>query len=196
MIPKISKITELKENTSTASIFEELSQLSHLPENETSYLKRKLEKESDCSILCPPNFNFYYKTKEEKEIYLQLEAARKAGSKLFDLLKAEKIETIQLLNLSKPELTVSFLEGLLLSCYSFDKYKKEKEDYSLKKIMLFKSDVKTAQIEEIQNLTEAVFYSRNLVNEPLSFLTAPQFSAEIEKMGAKAGFNVEVFNKK
>jgi leucyl aminopeptidase len=34
-----------------------------------------------------------------------------------------------------------------------------------------------------------------LVNEPLSFLTANQFSMEIEKLGEEAGFSVEVFHK-
>ena len=45
-------------------------------------------------------------------------------------------------------------------------------------------------------LLQAVFHARDLVNEPLSYLTAIQFSKEIEKMGTEAGFSVEVFHKK
>ena len=47
-----------------------------------------------------------------------------------------------------------------------------------------------------ENLVKAVYLARDLVNEPLSFLTAEQLSVEIEKMGSEAGFSVEVFNKK
>ena len=52
------------------------------------------------------------------------------------------------------------------------------------------------QIDELKNLSQAVYYARDWVNEPLSYLTATQFSIEMEKMGEEAGFSVEVFNKK
>ena len=197
MIPQISKITELKENSSIATIFDNLEQfsLSFLSENEWDYLKTKLEKDNDCTVHKYPNVFFFSKIKEEKEKYLQVEAARKAGSKLFDVLKAEKIKTIQLMNLSEPDLLSAFLEGLLLAGYSFDKYKKEKEEYSLAEIFIHDKETTNIQVEEIKNLTQAVFYSRDLVNEPLSFLTATQFSKEIEKLGKESGFSVEVFSK-
>ncbi len=197
MLPQISKITELKENSSTATLFDNIEQLSHsfLSENEVDYLKNKLEKDNDCTILKYPNIFFFNKIKEEKENHFQIEGARKAGSKLFDALKAEKIKTVQLMNFSQPELTIAFLEGILLSGYSFDKYKKEKDEFHIEEIFIFDKNCTIAQMEEIQNLTQAVFYSRDLVNEPLSFLTAPQFSKEIEKMGKESGFSVEVFNK-
>jgi leucyl aminopeptidase len=52
------------------------------------------------------------------------------------------------------------------------------------------------QVSKLENLVKAVYLTRDLVNEPLSFLTAEQLSVEIEKMGSEAGFSVEVFNKK
>ena len=197
MIPQISKITELLENSSTATLFDDIENvsLSHFNENELEYLKNKTEKETECTVFKYPNIFFFNKIKEAKEKYLQIEAVRKAGSKLFDVLKAEKIKTIQLMNFSEPEYLPAFLEGFLLAGYSFDKYKKEKEEYSLDEILIFDKEITTEQIEEIQNLTQAVFHSRDLVNEPLSFLTATQFSIEIEKMGKESGFSTEVFNK-
>jgi len=197
MISQISKITELLENSSTATLFDNTEQLlpSVLTENELQYLEKKTEKDSDCTIFKYPNIFFFNKIKDEKEKHLRIEAARKAGSKLFDALKTEKIKIVQLINYSGSEYLPAFLEGLLLSGYSFDKYKKEKEEYSLAEIRIFDKKITTEQIEEIQNLTRAVFYSRDLVNEPLSFLTATQFSKEIEKMGKESGFSVEVFNK-
>lgn len=197
MLPKISKITELIGNSSTVTLFDNLEQslFTFLSGNEKDYIKNKLEKDNDCTVFKYPNIFFFYKIKEEKENYLKVEAARKAGSKLFDLLKAEEIKSVQLMNFSQPELTAAFVEGLLLSGYSFDKYKKEKDGYCIEEIFIFDENYTEEQIEEVQNLTQAVFYSRDLVNEPLSFLTATQFSAEIEKMAKESGFSVEIFSK-
>jgi len=198
MLPQISKITELKENSSIASLFDNIEQFSSslLTEIETNYLRNKLETDSNVAIFKYPKLYFFNKIKDEKENHLQTEAARKAGSKLFDLLKAEKIKTVQLMNYSNPELTKAFLEGLLLAGYSFDKYKKEKNNFHLEEIFVFDKNCSEEQIIESQNLTRAVFYSRDFVNEPLLFLTAPQFSKEIGKLSEESGFTLEVFNKK
>jgi leucyl aminopeptidase len=197
MIPKISKIAELKENTSTVVIFDRIDQFpfSGFTGDEKKYATTKLEKNTNCILFKYPNLVYFYKVKEEKEKYIELEAARIAGSKLFEALKEEKIEAVQIADFSKAVLALPFIEGLLLSAYSFDKYKKEKDDFLLKSIEIAGSTISDSQIEELVNVIRAVFYARNLVNEPLSFLTANQFSKEIEKMGEEADFCVEVFHK-
>ncbi len=197
MIPKISKIADLKENTSTAIIIDSIEQyaFSGFSDDQKKVVSRKLEKNNDCVINKYPGLYFFFKPKNEKEKSIETEEARKAGSKLFDVLKEEKSETVQMVDFSASELGLAFIEGLLLSCYSFDKYKKEKEDLHLKEIFLSGSKINDIQIEEIRNLIRSVFYARTLVNEPLSFLNSNQFSKEIEKMGEEAGFSVEVFHK-
>jgi leucyl aminopeptidase len=112
------------------------------------------------------------------------------------VLKSEKVTSLQIIGNVSGELTLAFLEGLLLSAYSFSKYKKEKNDFVPSEIFVLDDAVSEKQIDELQTLVEAVFYTRNLVNEPLSYLTATKFSEEMEKMGSEAGFSVEVFNKK
>jgi len=197
MNQKISKIAELKDNISTAIIFDSIDQFtfSGFTDDEKKYVAGKLEKNNTCIIKKYPKLLFFFKPKNEKESYIELEAARNAGSKLFDALKEDNIETVQIIDFSKAELGLAFVEGLLLSAYSFEKYKKEKDNISLKSIEINSGKISDAQIEELLNVTQAVFYARNLVNEPLSFLTANQFSIEIEKMGEEAGFSVEVFHK-
>ncbi|QGY44102.1 peptidase M17 [Maribellus comscasis] len=197
MQPKVTKITGLKEKISTAAILsnpDKLS-LSFLAENEISYVKKKLEKENECVVYKYPEILFFGKIRDTNETHLRLQAARLAGSKLFDTLKSEKTESVQLLNFCEPELMLAFLEGLLLSGYSFSKYKKEKDDFTLKEVFIFDKETTPEQTNELLNLTQAVFFARDLVNEPLSFLTATQFSEEMEKLGEEAGFSVEVFNK-
>jgi leucyl aminopeptidase len=197
MHTQISKITELTENNSTATLFDTIEQLpkEFLNTDEQNYLEKRLEKDDNCTIYKHPKISFFGKIKEKKERYLQIEAARIAGAKLFDVLKTEKIETVQIINLSKPEYLPAFLEGLLLASYTFDKYKKEKEEYILNEVAVFDKNISTEQIKEILSTSQAVFYSRDLVNEPLSFLTATQFSEEIKRMGKESGFSLEVFNK-
>jgi leucyl aminopeptidase len=197
MIPKISQIAKLQKNTSTAIIIDNQDQftLSGFTVEEKNYVIRKLEKANDCVVNKYPAVHFFFKPKNEKENHIEIEEARKAGSKLFEILKEEKIESVQIEDFSSLELGLAFIEGLLLSCYSFEKYKKEKDDFLLENIFIVKGNISEIQIEEIINLTQSVFYARNLVNEPLSYLTALQFSKEIENMGEEAGFEVEVFYK-
>lgn len=197
MIPTILKAAALNDTISAAGLFEDLSQLSNLNLTvaETTHLEKQFEKETSCTIHHFPNLIFLEKIKPEKQNYLEVEAARKAGSKLFDALKALKSNTVQLINYGKPELMQAFLEGLLLSSYTFDKYKKEKETFFLEQLIIIDETTSETQISEITNLCKAVFVARDLVNEPLSFLTATQFSKEFEKLSEESGFTLEVFNK-
>jgi leucyl aminopeptidase len=68
--------------------------------------------------------------------------------------------------------------------------------HSLEQILLTSDDIREEQVEHLNHLIHSVYLARDLVNEPLSYLTAVQLSREIEKMGNEAGFTVEVFNKK
>ena len=197
MLPKLTKITTLKESSSVAILLDNPEQLPKnlLTENEFANLKNKFEKGSDCTVYKYPCIFFFGKITEKKENYLQPEAARVAGAKLFDILKAENIKSVQLVNFSCTELISNFLEGLLLSGYSFTKYKKKKNEFFLDEVSILSETISEDQFNEMSNLVQAVFYARDLVNEPLSYLTATQFSEEISKMGKEAGFSVEVFNR-
>jgi leucyl aminopeptidase len=197
MLPQILKIEEFKVNTSTAIIFDQFEQLSHpiLKEFNSDFLKERMGKGNECTVYNHPNVFYFQKTKEEDAVHLQIEASRKAGSKLFDIAKTEKEKNIQVVNFSKTELLPAFIEGLLLSDYSFDKYKKEKEDFHLEELLICDNEISSANLEELKNVVQSVHICRDLVNEPLSYLTAPQFSIEIEKLGKESGFTLEVFNK-
>lgn len=196
MFPKISKITESQQNISTATLIENSDQIidTRLTLDEKHYFALQLEKNEDCSLLKVPFLHFYKKVDTSKEHYLALEAARTAGSKLYSELKSAKINSVQLQNFCAGDYLSAFFEGLLLSIYTFDKYLKEKESFVLNEVILI-GEISQAEMDELLTLTKAVFVARDLVNEPLSYLTAQQFSKEIEKLGEIAGFSVEVFNK-
>jgi leucyl aminopeptidase len=196
MQPSIEKTAAQKQNISTVVLFQKFEIIANFPEIDESYLQEKLSKETEWTIYKQPQVYFFHKPKKDKTSGIQAEAARQAGSKFYDVLKNEKVTSLQITGNVSGELTLAFLEGLLLSAYSFSKYKKEKDEFVPSEIFIFDDQINADQIAELHTLVEAVFYTRNLVNEPLSYLTATKFSEEMEKMGAEAGFTVEVFNKK
>jgi len=197
MQAKISKISDLRENTSTAYLFHDLIQLSqpHLLKDELNYLTLKLEKEMDCTIHRYPFKLFFFKPPSEKKGSFLLEMARKSGAKLQKVMAEEKIKTLQLKNFTDKKVLYSFLEGLMLSGYSFSKYRKEKNELYPEEILVVENEMDEEDLTEIQHLVKAVHYARNLVNEPLSYLTAVRFSEEMAKMAEESGFTIEIFYK-
>ena len=105
-----------------------------------------------------------------------IEDIRLAGSGLYNYLKNNNYlnNSIGLLNLVS--YNEAFLEGLLLTSYSFQKYKKKKEShYSFK---LYFPKLEKENLEMIKNLlikTDAVFLTRDLVNEPNNKLSVVSF---------------------
>lgn len=88
------------------------------------------------------------------------------------------------------------LEGFLLSAYQFTKYfsdKKEKE-YLLEEIIVT-DDFNDSSVTELNNIVKAVFWARDMVNEPVSFLDATQLSEEISEIAKDAGINVTILEK-
>jgi leucyl aminopeptidase len=56
--------------------------------------------------------------------------------------------------------------------------------------------ISKSAVDEINLLIESVNLTKDLVNEPVSYLTAVQYSKEIQKLGKDAGFSVTVWNQK
>lgn len=198
MIPKVLTTGQIQDAVSTAFLFDDLNQVSfnQLSEAEQRHLKQQIEKNSACTIRSYPTLRFFTRVKAEGEPYQKKEAVRRAGSNLFDALNAINATKVQLMEAGNSNHVEALLEGLLLSGYVFDKYKKEKETFKIEEIILVNSKLDQTDIAQLCNLTKAVFKARDLVNEPLSYLTAPQLSKEIEVLSKEAGFSLEVFNKK
>ena len=53
-------------------------------------------------------------------------------------------------------------------------------------------DCSKEQLSELNSILGGVCAARDLVNEPLSYLTAPQLSKEIERLGQEAGFTSKI----
>lgn len=131
--------------------------------------------------------------------FIRLESARKAGHGIHAILNEHDITSVAMINGGvEAEESIAFTEGLALTGYQFLKYytRRPEKEFKLKEIHLSDERLTDDQVEKLQNLITAVYQTRDLINEPLSFLTAQQLSTEIERMGKESGFSVEVFNKK
>lgn len=173
----------------------ELNELS-LSKKEQTWVLSKLQQEKTLiSLNRYGSWLFIIQIKEKSARHLSLEAYRKTAHDLHGILKKEAIQELQLAGQSIPsDYILSFLEGLLLSAYRFDKYKTKKEDAGqlLNRINLTHPQVSDAEAGEIAQLVQGTYAARDLVNEPAIFLTATQLSNELKALGEQAGFSVEV----
>ena len=121
------------------------------------------------------------------------EALRVIGSTI-QLQIAKTVSTLQLLGAESAVLPLA--EGVILSNYQFLKYCSDRNEQVFKLSTLqFPKEVASKTISELENSCKVVYWSRDMVNEPVSYLTAEKLSEEIVEAGIKAGFSVNVLEK-
>jgi leucyl aminopeptidase len=125
-----------------------------------------------------------------------MEDLRVRGYEVHEFACAQKWTEMVLIDHSgQPGWVEALAEGIALSNYQFLKYhtKADEKRYSFSKLGILDGD--PAAIRKINTMVNAVSKARDLVNEPVSYLTAPQLAAEVEDMGREFGFSVEVLDK-
>jgi len=133
--------------------------------------------------------------KEQKNESISLEKARERGAVLAKKCNALKLDSVELVSASDSDLSFFVAEGMALANYQFLKYftEADKKSNSLKSIYV---QAEEEAVLDLNALVAGTLHARDLVNEPLSFLTAIKFSEEMERLGKEAGFKVEVLHKK
>lgn len=96
----------------------------------------------------------------------------------------------------KKDTALYLAEGLVLSNYQFLKYFKDADSkrYQLASVEVIGKFEKD-QIQKLNNILKSVYWTRDMVNEPVSYLTATQLATEIQKLGEEANFSVQVLEK-
>ena len=104
------------------------------------------------------------------------------------------VATICIHGSKTPSLLVA--EGLLLSNYQFLRYRKEADTEQNALLQLdFTARISDDDLQELRAIVTAVSWARDLVNEPVSFLTATELASAIEAKGKEASFSVTVLEK-
>jgi len=164
---------------------------------EAIYISKKFEKENIAILKNWPSLSVAVKCHiKANDPFANLEKIRQIGSDIQDLLAKEKATYTRIYDFNKDsKTTLAFIEGLILSTYSFQKYKSEKSENQLQVLEIYSESISEKEIVEIQNLCDAVFIARDLVNEPLIGLNAEDLANRALELGKEKGFNVTVFNK-
>lgn len=202
MKPEILRISQVSKDQSVICILGSnvIPEYLTLSNSEKEFAGKRLnEKEEFIFINSYNKCTYLVRLKEGKSHYKIREELRKTAYNIRKLIKEN----------NHPELVITsdkayngavedFTEGLLLSFYSFDKYKTKEEGEGKKYYpakLLIHGDISEKDSDWIINLTDAAYFTRNLINEPVNHLNATALAGEIKKIGDSAGFKVEVLNK-
>jgi len=173
--------------------------LAHIDQaDEYSYAKNRLEQGATCVVV--NQFSRLLVLVVFKELPTdpsnRLERFRRAGFDVWQVLNNERASQIQITTTAAQIADMlAVAEGLALSTYMFDKYKSTPTPRLEWQLTLVAEGLAKEAVKELNNVVEATFLARDLVNEPVVYLTAEQLAAEAEKVGKKAGFKVKVFDK-
>ncbi len=125
----------------------------------------------------------------------ELENIRKAGEQLTSALNKVKADKVCVVSDADEASVYAYLEGMVLGNYQFVKYKTQNTNNTLSGINVVASQLTAASLSELTSVCEAVWMARDLVNEPLSTLTAVELAKAFQSMGKQSGFKVTVFDK-
>lgn len=130
---------------------------------------------------------------------------------LAGLIKEVKNDEVQSLHLFIPEYELvkkyfddeeyyyrTFLEGISLGNYSFDKFKKEKDRTRNLSVFIYAKDEKLVKsaIAKTNIVVEGMFFTKDLQNEPPSSLRPFELADRIKETLTKAGLKVTIFDEK
>jgi len=193
----IKKKTTISDKDNLILLCDKKSKLSdfNLSKQELDYIK--LEWEDKKEIVAINQYGrhiFLVLPKKEKDNNQHAENCRLLGDRLAGKLKDDKSVLIIDVKENQTE-AMQIAEGMALSNYTFTKHKTEGTANKLTTIYLCKNSNKK-NIEELQNIVDAVYFTRDLINEPFSHLTAKDLAEAAVKSGKTNKFKTTVFNKK
>ncbi|MFC2111239.1 M17 family metallopeptidase [Bacteroidota bacterium] len=182
-----------------------LSDIKNIPKDvlntqELKYAKQEIKNKNEIIAFNRfSNWLFIHVIKKEKIYSKRIENCRKAGDSLLSLINKKKIKQIYI---SSPEdlssEVLALAEGMALGNYQFIKYftdKKEKKN-SLSEIYIKSKSLKQKEIDDLNIVIEATYFTRTLVNEPVAYLNSMKLAEEIENLFKETEAKVEVLNKK
>lgn len=202
MKPEIRKISIIPAGNSVLHITGSLV-LPHelvLSPQEKAYAEKQLAAREDFVFINSYNrFTFIVKLKADTKHYKVREELRRTAYKMRALIKKCNLPELVITSDNCYKGAVEdFAEGLILSFYSFSKYMTREEKSENRKypyLLLLHTEASDDEINWLINITDAAYYTRDLINEPVNHLNAVALGEEIRKKGESAGLKVEVLTK-
>ena len=173
----------------------------NLSENEMKYIENQIKNsENFIEINQLGRYVYVIIVKTNKKTYKALESVRKQANKVCKSLNNSKAKNVLIANENLKKSSIkAFVEALLLSNYTFNKYftlNIDKKQNTLESVKVLEKDLSLVELKKINTIVEGVFVARNLVNEPFSGLNSVDFAEKLKELSDKSGFKLEVLNKK
>jgi len=151
-------------------------------------------------VALAPAAVWVYVLQEQKNRYgvdaqnRRMEALRMAGFRLERLCRSHRIKGIKTWTDADHESHLALLEGLVLSSYRFDRYRKTPKDGWPAPLKIQAEGLAKNQVQEVLSVCHAVFVARDWVNLPQSDLGAVELANAFRQSGRQFGFKVSVWN--
>ena len=201
MKPALSKISTISENQSVVWIIgdEKIPENLIMSEAEKDFAEEKLSK-NDNHVYINSYGKRLYIVKQKKDLshFKIREEMRKEASNLKKLILSNNHSELVITSSSAYNGAImDFVEGFILSAYSFDKYKTCHDDSNgnIPSKLLLLGDIADKDIKWLDDITNAVYFARDMINEPVNRLNATLFAEEVQKLGGLSGFSVETLTK-
>lgn len=197
---KLEKITRIVQNVNTIILLEKDApiEIKEISEEERKYIREEFENKNYQVVLnrytewiIIQSFDKSQKTNATKE---QL---RKGGASICQHIQKTRTQKIQVIDYNiDPSFTKALIEGILLGNYQFIKYLKNpsEKQSNLGVITIYSAHIPQIDWNKLANIIQAVYHTRDLVNEQPSVLTSEALAEAIKKLGNEAGFMVEIFD--
>jgi leucyl aminopeptidase len=197
MIPIINRIAEVPQDQSVVVVCgtESFPCFLNLGEDETGYVKRCIAEREEVIVL-----NNYHRVviivteKSDLSPSRRKEHLRQLAARVRDIIRGHRERSIALAYTDLCEGSFeAFTEGLIMSLYTFNRHKslsrKEKKEV-FPESLSFPGDYETGWIDIFR---DAIYFARDLVNEPLSHLTAAGMADRIREFVAPSGIRCEIY---
>jgi leucyl aminopeptidase len=190
-----AKKNEEYSSVEVISTIKELEKTS-LNKEQQNYSKTKIKAHGDHVVFDELGKLSVVVLAKKKQDYKGAEKLRKAGATLTGRINQAKVKNVLVKAVSKNDDALHVVEGMALANYQFLKYFSDKKSKanSLENILVEEGNISAKKTEQMWCVVEAVLKARDLVNEPQSYLSAPQLSKEVQEMGEYAGFDVTVLD--
>lgn len=200
MTPEIHAITQIPPDKSLVWLIQRDQDMSKLSftKTEAAYVKEQLSANKETIEV-----NSYFKQSfiitvpDEANENRRDEAWRKKGAEIAGRLQEYELSEICIKDMTEAVNAGSLVaEGMALASYRFDKYKTDKKECFPQHIRVSGKGFDASHAKYLHHQIRAVFFARDLVNEPHSTLNAPAFSNILADVGKETGLNVSILDKR
>lgn len=194
---KISSKRQATKNVTTVKLVTSYTgkSLAGCTKEEKAYIAKLAKKEPAQIVLNRYSHqHILVKTPVKSDGYKGIEKLRVTANGLIPAFNKWETKRLQVDGSESSETHVyAFCEGFALGSYQFNKYFNKPNINTTTQINAV--GLSPTKAGELQNVVDSTCFARDLVNEPVSFLNAPQLAKEVKKSAKRAGYKVDVFNK-